>query len=574
MASTIPSSGSAAVDDGASGSITRGIVAELFTHASSPGGIWLAILLTSIIALPLLSKLLNPQLDPREPPLLKARIPWIGHIIGIIRHQTDYHRILHTTNPSKPIVTLPMLNGKLYAVFDPHLIQSILRNKVASNEPFITDFAQKIFGLSAETFAKITSNPSLIPDFTDAIHASFQTDMLHKMNVNFLGGITSKLGPLSDGTAIADVNNSGSETLISGGLQVDNLYLWCRDVMSLATTQALYGDGDPFIADPSLVETTWIFEESVPSFFISPLPSITLRKAFQARKRLQDVLKSYYAKDQDLNNPSTSQLVLNRANELRKHGFTGEEIGSLEAILPVVATTNAVPTSYWLLLHVLARPDLVAQVRAEIEKAASISHDESGKRVVSFNIARFDDQLPLLISCYRETMRLSNHSVSNRRVMSDLVVKGADGQSYLLKKGTDIQLPAGVTHYEHSIWGQDVSTFVPDRFLPAASLSAPRDKTAESIEVERRKKLAYFPFGGGRHLCPGRNLAFAEILGFTCIMLLGFDIEPTGMGFADMEMSPPLLASGTVKPKNRGIGLGGRLLRRKEWENVQWHFEC
>jgi hypothetical protein len=150
-----------------------------------------------------------------------------------------------------------MLNGKLYAIFDPHLIQAVLRNKIASFEPFVTDFAQKTFGLNAETFAKITSNPKLVPEFTDAIHVSFQTDMLHKMNVHFLGDISAKLGAISTGTAKVDVNNGGKEVVIKDGLQVDNLYLWCRDVMSLATTRALYGNQDPYNADPSLVETAW-----------------------------------------------------------------------------------------------------------------------------------------------------------------------------------------------------------------------------------------------------------------------------------------------------------------------------
>ncbi|KAH7009976.1 hypothetical protein EDB80DRAFT_892083 [Ilyonectria destructans] len=60
-----------------------------------------------------------------------------------------------------------MLNGKMYAIFDPQLIQAVLRKKDASFEPFVTDFAQKTFSLSAHTFAKVKSNSRLVPDFTD-----------------------------------------------------------------------------------------------------------------------------------------------------------------------------------------------------------------------------------------------------------------------------------------------------------------------------------------------------------------------------------------------------------------------
>jgi cytochrome P450 len=216
-----------------------------------------------------------------------------------------------------------------------------------------------------------------------------------------------------------------------------------------------------------------------------------------------------------------------------------------------------------MLLFIFERPELVNRLRKEVEAAAVIS-DSEGKRTATFNIASFDAKLPLLISCYRETMRLSNHSVSMRRIMQDMTITGADGQSYLLKKGVDLQLPAGVTHHDRSAWGQDFDEFDAERFLQKAG----------DAETERRRKAAYFPFGGGRHLCPGRNFAFAEILGFMAVLVLGFDVEPLGMRFGEMKMLGGQLASGTVRPEKHGKGLGGKITRRSGWENVDWRFEC
>jgi hypothetical protein len=149
-----------------------------------------------------------------------------------------------------------MLNGKLYVVFDPNLLQTLLRNKTASFEPFAIDYAQKTFDLTRETFAKVKV-PGVYDEFTDAIHASFQTASLHQMNVEFLGCISAKLDPMSNGTMRANATSHGREEVVNGALQVDNLYLWCRDVMSLATTKALYGDRDPFGGNPSLIEDMW-----------------------------------------------------------------------------------------------------------------------------------------------------------------------------------------------------------------------------------------------------------------------------------------------------------------------------
>ncbi|PTD07921.1 4-coumarate-CoA ligase-like protein 7 [Fusarium culmorum] len=445
-------------------------------------------------------------------------------------------------NPNHQIATLPMLNGKLYAVFDPSLLQSLLRNKTASFEPFAIDYAKKTFDLTQEEFLKVKA-PGVYDEFTDAIHASFQTASLHQMNVHFLACISAKLDPMSNGTMRAHADTHGKEKVTNGQLQVENLYLWCRDVMSLATTKALYGDTDPFGSKPDLIEDMWCFEESVPYFLLSLYPSVTMPKAYKARSTLQDIACKWYSEDHDVTDPSVSAIVRNRAGSLRKNGLTGSEIGKFEVILPNVATLNAVPTFYWLLLYILDRPDLVARIRSEAEAAAVIAHD-NGKKTVTFNIAEYEAKLPLLVSCYRETMRLVNQSVSMRRILEDITVTTPEGNTYLLKKGTDMQLPAGVAHYE------------------------------QSPEEERKRKAAYIPFGGGRHLCPGRNFAFAEIIGFASSLLLGFDVEATGMGFGDMKKLGPQLAGGTVRPEKYGAGLGAQIKSRQGWENVQWKFEC
>lgn len=62
-----------------------------FTPAAT---ITAVILATALLLLPLLNKFLAPNRDPREPPFIEPSIPFIGHIIGILRHQNNYHRIM------------------------------------------------------------------------------------------------------------------------------------------------------------------------------------------------------------------------------------------------------------------------------------------------------------------------------------------------------------------------------------------------------------------------------------------------------------------------------------------------
>lgn len=65
-----------------------------------------------------------------------------------------------------PIATLPILNGKLYAIWDPTLVQSAYRNKDLSFEPFAAEFAQKDLGLSNDV-AKLLRETDLVPDFLE-----------------------------------------------------------------------------------------------------------------------------------------------------------------------------------------------------------------------------------------------------------------------------------------------------------------------------------------------------------------------------------------------------------------------
>jgi hypothetical protein len=52
------------------------------------------LLVAGIAALVFLNYAFTPRMDPNEPPLLKPKIPLIGHIIGVITEQSDYHRTI------------------------------------------------------------------------------------------------------------------------------------------------------------------------------------------------------------------------------------------------------------------------------------------------------------------------------------------------------------------------------------------------------------------------------------------------------------------------------------------------
>ena len=149
---------------------------------------------------------------------------------------------------------------------------------------------------------------------------------------------------------------------------------------------------------------------------------------------------------------------------------------------------------------------------------------------------------------------------------------GSGAKTYLLRAGCDVQIPAGVPHRNPSIWGSNASTFDASRFL------TPEQRGDDSVKAkteDREMKKGYFPFGGGKHLCPGRNFAFSEILGAVAVLVAGFEItDNEGKMIRLPEMGRGRLGDAVVKPMGEGLQMGARIRRRKGWEDVVWRFSC
>ncbi|KAM0431294.1 hypothetical protein ACHAPT_005265 [Fusarium lateritium] len=502
----------------------------------------LALLLSAVF----LQKLSSPGLDGREPPLLKPSIPVIGHIIGMMRYHGGYLKILFDKTRTQ-IATLPILGGKLYIVFEGAMIQSAYRNKNLAFEPFAVEFAQRELALSDEA-SKIVRETNLVPDFFSVITKSMAGEHTHRMNANALRYVSKELEALG-----------GSEPS-----KVPNLFLWVRDLMTIATTEALYGPDNPIKGRPDLLEDLWAFERGLTGILLNILPSITAREAYYARARLQAALGKYYGAEKD-RHEDAAQIVKGRAAVLRDYGISGEEIGRFELALLHVSTANTIPTLFWFMAQIYARPGLVSRLREEVLPVGQ--HGDNNE--VTIDITTLDQKCPLLVSCYREAIRLSNQTVGNRRVLEDTTISDGKGNSYLLKKGLNVQMSAQVLHTLDSVWGQDVYEFDPERFLEKGG--------KENLQSERAKRTSFAPFGGGRHLCPGRNFAFAENLGLMTCLLLGFDVSPLGQDYTTFKvpaMKPCVFSEAAGKPENEGQGFGVQIQKKKGWETTKWRFVC
>ena len=139
-----------------------------------------------------------------------------------------------------PIASLPILNGKMYAVWDANLIQAIYRNKNFAFEPFIIEFARRELGYD-NAADKVVRETGLVPEFIRTSHDGMNTQSLHQMNVNALRYVGDRLFAIRS-----------DEDFV-----VPNLYLFTRDLMTMATCEALYGKENPARKSPAFLEDVW-----------------------------------------------------------------------------------------------------------------------------------------------------------------------------------------------------------------------------------------------------------------------------------------------------------------------------
>jgi hypothetical protein len=178
------------------------------------------------------------------------------------------------------------------------------------------------------------------------------------------------------------------------------------------------------------------------------------------------------------------------------------EIGGSQAIL-----SGTLPGTFWVAFHIFSDPLVLEDIRNELSKG--VQTDDSG--TCTIDLSHVKTSCPILLSTLKETMRIHSTSTATRIAMEDYRLDN----KYLLKKGSTIMMPASVQHTDQAVWGDTVDEFMHRRFV--------REPGAKAINP-----IAFRGFGGGTTLCPGRHFASTEILMFSALLVLGFDLQPIG----------------------------------------------
>ncbi|KAH7128252.1 cytochrome P450 [Dendryphion nanum] len=502
--------------------------------------------------------------DPAEPPIIPhPYLPFLGHVIGLFYYGSSYWDRVNT-GYDYPIFTLQTLNARTVGIVDTTVTGVVHKHHPGrSFYGMIMEVTCRLVGFKDESMTVIRHN-------LDNVNGSGEGLMLESHAM-----VSSVLSP-------GPVLNQLTSTLVDQFAQffngfenewVGSLMNFVKDAFTQANAYTIYGAKNHFALHPELVEQFWTYEEGMISVMAitttsSLVPSnllgwIFARKAWQARKVINAALAKYVAQG---HYKHASPLIQKRVPINLKHGLTTEEAGKAELILFFGILGNAVPSAFWVLANIFARPDLLQKIREETEKVVDMQKNKDGKVVKTLDVTRLKTECPWIVSVYRETLRTIGNLSSVRFVREthevSVPVKGNDKETkrWIVKAGSNIQIASAVIHRLKDVWGYDADYFKPERFMENTVAIEEREmkNTAtgnhskggadEKVRGDTFTALplpllvpsvAFRTFGGGSVICPGRHFALTEILAFIALCVLNCDIEDGTLEGETMKLPVP-----------------------------------
>jgi len=212
--------------------------------------------------------------ENREPPVLKSKVPFVGHLIGMLRWQVGYMQMLRyvwihglqypeltitssSKCPSWPAFTLRIFSSRVYVICEPSLIQAAYRNTKAFDfGSFVVESAERLFEISEQGMKIMRGEtaPGYDPN-GPFLNGNNGDSFLNEDHRRMVATLSPGPALLELRTAVLD-RVAGSVNGIGDGEKF-GMYRWMRDILTIASAEAIYGPENPFSNDPALVNALW-----------------------------------------------------------------------------------------------------------------------------------------------------------------------------------------------------------------------------------------------------------------------------------------------------------------------------
>ncbi|KAJ1952171.1 hypothetical protein GGI12_006313, partial [Dipsacomyces acuminosporus] len=170
--------------------------------------------------------------------------------------------------------------------------------------------------------------------------------------------------------------------------------------------------------------------------------------------------------------------------------ITAENIGIIDG-----GTDTTSLTMTWTLHYLMLYPDAYRRAVDEVRSTFAYDH------LIAFNEGR--SKLPFVEACIYESMRI--RAVSGVFLPRIVPKGGATFQGHFLPEGTQVGVNIAGMHHHQGTW-DNPRRFMPERFIG-------NEKAKQNVVA----------FSTGVRICPGRNLAWIEMITIVANLLKDYD---------------------------------------------------
>ena len=279
----------------------------------------------------------------------------------------------------------------------------------------------------------------------------------------------------------------------------EDLYFLSMDIM----TSILLGCLLPETTKASIYSNhQWIqktIKRRIGSSMIMPtwIPSPNFLRIYLTKLRINKLLSPWVKKARNMSNEYGHCLLSDVDTEMRDKSlcpFSATQHKDLVKTLFFTGIRTSAVTLEWILLHMAAHTDRLEEIQNEID-----SFTEAGKLSLN-NIPR----LEYLERFILEVMRIA--PIAHTHVRQ--VKVSFEYENTKFRAGDILLLSVFGFNHDPDIW-KEPDKFYPERFVNKALASS------------------LFPFGLGRHTCPGKYLAYQDIIIVLVLLLQKFQIKAT-----------------------------------------------
>jgi len=232
------------------------------------------------------------------------------------------------------------------------------------------------------------------------------------------------------------------------------------------------------------------------------------RSLAELRREVAEMVRSARERrpwDDESRGPGNFLESILQACEEDGSGFSDDEIFANAGTLLLAGEDTTANSVAWAVYHLMRHPEALARARDEVDAVLGAEDRILGG-------IEQTHRLPYLDAVSNETMRLKPVApLLLSEALADVELLG-----FRIPRGTPVAtLFRRVATRDENF--ADGARFDPERWLrPPAEQPGPHDRQA------------FFPFGGGSRLCPGRNLALLEIRSLLALFCRNFSAEAVG----------------------------------------------